>query len=86
VAVGSELARLDGYPFEVRYSNGALVRATVAADVAADAYVYFSRLFSAVEPDIAVIVAAEADWPGVNSPYGWRSSTMMPARSVPASW
>jgi hypothetical protein len=69
VAVGSELARLDGYPFEVRYSDGALARATAAADIAADAYVYFSRLFSAVEPDIAVIVADEADWPD-NGPYG----------------
>jgi hypothetical protein len=69
VAVGSELARLEGYPFEVRYSDGALVRATAAADVAAHAYVYFSRLFSAVEPDIAVIVADEADWSS-NGPYG----------------
>jgi hypothetical protein len=69
VAVGSELTRLEGYPFEVRYSDGALVRATAAADVAADAYVYFSRLFSAVEPDIAVIVADEADWSS-NGPYG----------------
>ncbi len=64
MVVGSELARLEGYPFEVRYSDGALVRATAAADVAADAYVYFSRLFSAVEPDIAIIVADEADWSG----------------------
>jgi len=39
----------------VRYSDGSLVRARAAADVAADAYVYFSRLFAAVEPDIAVI-------------------------------
>ena len=70
MAVGSELARLDGYPFEVRYSDGALERATAAADVAADAYVYFSRLFSAVEPDIAVIVTSEADWPGNGLPYG----------------
>ena len=69
VAVGSELPRLDGYPFEVRYSHGSLVRATVAADIAADAYGYFSRLFSAVEPDIAVIVTDEADWPG-SGPYG----------------
>ena len=69
MAVGSELASLEGYPFEVRYSNGALVRARAAADVAADAYVYFSRLFSAVEPDIAVIVADEADWSS-NGPYG----------------
>ena len=69
MAVGSELPQLGGYPFEVRYSDGALARATAAADVAADAYVYFSRLFSAVEPDIAVIVADEADWPG-HVPYG----------------
>jgi hypothetical protein len=69
VAVGSQLARLDGYPFEVRYSEGALTRATAAADVAAAAYVYFSRRFSAVEPDIAVIVADEKDWPS-GLPYG----------------
>ena len=70
VAVGSELPQLGGYPFEVRYSHGALLRATTAADLAADAYIYFSRLFSAVEPDIAVVVVDEANWPGVSSPYG----------------
>jgi hypothetical protein len=69
VAVGSGLSQLGGYPFEVRYSDGSLVRARAAADVAADAYVYFSRLFAGVEPDIAVIVAGEADWSG-NGPYG----------------
>ncbi len=68
MAVGSELLHLGGYPFEVRYSAGALVRATGAADVAADAYVYFGRLFSAVEPDIAVVVADEADWPDNGPP------------------
>ena len=45
------------------------MRARAAADVAADAYGYFSRLFAGVEPDIAVIVAGEADWSG-NGPYG----------------
>lgn len=69
VAMGSGLARLSGYPFEVRYSDGALVRARAAADVAADAYVYFSRLFSGIEPDIAVIVANETDWES-RQPYG----------------
>jgi hypothetical protein len=69
VAVGSGLSQLGGYPFEVRYSDGSLVRARAAADVAASAYGYFSRLFSAVEPDIAVIVADEADWSG-SGPYG----------------
>jgi hypothetical protein len=69
MAAGSGLSQLAGYPFEVRYSVGSLVRARAAADVAANAYVYFSRLFGGVEPDIAVIVAGEADWSG-NGPYG----------------
>jgi hypothetical protein len=69
MALGSGLARLGGYPFEVRYSDGALVRARAAADVAADAYAYFSRLLTGVEPDIAVIVADEADWQS-RQPYG----------------
>jgi hypothetical protein len=38
VALGSRLAHLGGYPFEVRYSEGALVRARVVADVAMSAY------------------------------------------------
>lgn len=72
MAVGSNLLRLGGYPFEVRYSDRALVRAKAAADVAAHAYAYFSDLFSPVEPDIAIVVADEADWAHWTSrcPYG----------------
>jgi hypothetical protein len=69
MAMGSGLTRLGGYRFEVRYSHGSLVRARAAADVAADAYGYFTGLFSGVEPDIAVIVADEADWES-RQPYG----------------
>ncbi len=69
MAMGSELSLLGGYAFEVRYSDGSIVRARAAADVAADAYVYLSRLFSGVEPDIAVIVADQADWQS-RQPYG----------------
>jgi hypothetical protein len=69
MAVGSGLSELAGYPFQVRYSAGSLVRARAAADVAANAFVYFRRLFGGVEPDIALIVAGEADWSG-NGPYG----------------
>ncbi len=65
----SDPARLAGYPFEVRYSDGTLPRAMATADVAAAAYAYFSRLFSAVEPDIALIVADETDWSS-RQPYG----------------
>jgi hypothetical protein len=69
VALGSELPQLGDYPFEVRYSYGARGRATAQAGVAADAYVYFGRLFSGVEPDIAVVVLDEGDWSG-SLPYG----------------
>ena len=69
MAVGSGLVHLGGYPFEVCYSVGSLLRARAAADVAADAYVYFSRLFSGVEPDIAVMVVDDANWES-RQPYG----------------
>lgn len=69
MVLGSGLGRLNGYPFEVRYSNGASERARAAADVAADAYRYLSRLFSGFEPDIAIIVANEEDWKS-RQPYG----------------
>jgi hypothetical protein len=70
MAAGSGLPHLRGYPFEVRYSDGSLVRARALADLAADAYEYFTGLFSPATPDIAVVVADEADWPGDRSPYG----------------
>jgi hypothetical protein len=66
---GSELEYLDGYRFEVRYSDGSLARAKAVADLAEAGYVYFSRMFAGVEPDIAVIVAREADWSS-RLPYG----------------
>jgi len=69
MAMGSALARLGGYPFEVRYSSGTSERARVLADIAADAYAYFSRLFSGFKPNIAVIVASPADWES-RQPYG----------------
>jgi hypothetical protein len=67
MALGSGLARLGGYPFEVRYSDGALVRA--GRGPRAHAYAYLSRLFTGVDPDIAVIVADKADWQS-RQPYG----------------
>jgi hypothetical protein len=68
----SNLEQLDGYPFEVRYSPGALERAHVSADIIAEVYTYFSGLFRGVAPDIALIVADEADWGELTSrcPYG----------------
>jgi hypothetical protein len=72
VTESSNSQRLEGYPFDVRYSAGALERARTSAEIAEEAYVYFSRLFGGVEPDIALIVADEADWTRLTSrcPYG----------------
>lgn len=67
--LGSGLARLNGYPFEVRYSGGALARARAAAGFAADAYPYLSRLLSDFQPDIAIVVANKRDWKS-RQPYG----------------
>ena len=69
MSIGSGLARLDGYPFEVRYSEGYAERARASADVAADGYGYLGRLFSGVTPDIAVVVADRGDWES-RQPYG----------------
>ncbi len=69
MVMGAGLVQLGGYPFEVRHSAGALARARSAAEIAADAYVYFRRLFDGVQPDIALIVAGQADWRS-RQPYG----------------
>jgi hypothetical protein len=85
VGIGSGLTRLEGYPFDVRYSDGALTRATAAADVAAAAHTYFDRLFAGVEPDIALIVADQTDWLS-RQPYGLAFFNDDPGQISPASW
>jgi hypothetical protein len=62
VAGNLGLARLDGYPFVVRHSDGAVERAVVAAEFTSQAYEYLSERFGGVKPDVAVYVLAEADW------------------------
>jgi hypothetical protein len=69
MVLGAGLVELGGYPFEVRHSAGAVVRAQAAAEIAADAYVYFRQLLGGVEPDLALIVADRDDWHS-RQPYG----------------
>lgn len=45
MVMGAGLVQLGGYPFEVRHSAGAAVRARAAAEIAADADAYFRGLF-----------------------------------------
>jgi hypothetical protein len=40
MALGSDLPRLRGYPFDGRYSKGDPARAEASAEVAARAYLY----------------------------------------------
>jgi hypothetical protein len=58
------LARLDGYPFEARYSEGARAAAVPLAELAREAYEYFTRLFPGTEPAITARFLRPADWPG----------------------
>jgi hypothetical protein len=69
MTLGSGLAHLDDYPFEVRYSEGSQERARASAEIAAEAYAYLSHLFSGFKPEIALIVADESDWES-RQPYG----------------
>src|ERR1700744_2751953 len=69
MVLGSGLASLRGYPFEVRCSEGVEERARASAAIASDAYAYLSPLLSGVQPDIALIVASRVDWAS-RQPYG----------------
>jgi hypothetical protein len=70
MALGSDLPRLNGYPFEVRYSEGTLTRAEAAAEVAKDAYIYLGDLLSQFALDISLVVADERDWPDDGPTFG----------------
>jgi hypothetical protein len=55
-------ATLDGYPFEVRYSQGAGEQALRLADLAKEAYEYFATLFPASSPVFTAAFLTPADW------------------------
>jgi hypothetical protein len=61
---GKELRSLDGYPFEALYSEGARPEAVRLAELAKDAYEYFTHVFGGTEPAITARFLRPADWPG----------------------
>jgi hypothetical protein len=61
------LARLDGYPFDARYSEGGRDQAVRLAQLTKDAYDYFSVVFPDVRPQILATFLKPADW---NRNYG----------------
>ncbi len=56
------LARLDGYPFDARYSEGGRDQAVRLAQLTKDAYDYFSVVFPDVHPQILATFLRPADW------------------------
>jgi len=58
----NELASLDGYPFEVRYSEGVHAEAVRLAELAREAYGYFSRIFPDTAPALTARFLTPSDW------------------------
>jgi hypothetical protein len=70
MALGSDLPRLSGYAFEVRYSEGTRALAEAAAELASDAYRFLSDLLSQFEPDISLVIVDDHDWPEGGPSFG----------------
>ena len=60
--VVKHLAKLDGYPFDARYSEGARDQAVRLADLTRDAYDYFAVVFMGVRPQLIATYLKPADW------------------------
>jgi hypothetical protein len=56
------LARLDGYPFDARYSEGARDQAVRLAELMKDAYGYFAGVFPGARPQILATFLKPPDW------------------------
>jgi hypothetical protein len=67
--LGSRFQRLDGYPFEVRYTDGASHAGARGSRRCRQRVRPLRRLFAPAQPDIALIVVGEADWTS-RSPFG----------------
>jgi hypothetical protein len=62
-ASADSLPRLDGYPFDVRYSESARAEAVRLADLAKDAYEYFVGVFPNTKPAVTARFLTPVDWP-----------------------
>ena len=58
----NHLAKLDGYPFDARYSEGARDQAVRLAELTKSAYDYFSAVFPDVHPQVIATFLKPADW------------------------
>jgi hypothetical protein len=60
--VVKHLARLEGYPFDARYSEGARDQAVRLADLTKEAYDYFAVVFPGAHPQVLATFLTPADW------------------------
>jgi hypothetical protein len=70
--VVKHLGKLDGYPFDARFSEGARDQAVRLADLTRDAYDYFAVTFPGTRPQLIATYLKPVDWPrnyGVPSYY-----------------
>src|SRR5262245_9394381 len=56
------LARLDGYPFDARYSEGARDQAIRLAELTKDAFDYFAVVLPGAHPQVLATFLRPADW------------------------
>jgi hypothetical protein len=56
------LARLDGYPFDARYSKGARDQAVPLAELTKDAYDYFAVVLPGARPQVLATFLRPVDW------------------------
>jgi hypothetical protein len=60
--IATRLARLDGYPFDARYSDGAREQAVRLAGLTKDAYEYYAAVFPGARPALIATFLTPADW------------------------
>ncbi|HYT78697.1 MAG TPA: hypothetical protein VEQ37_05490 [Actinomycetota bacterium] len=78
-ASADSLPKLDGYPFEARYSESARAEAVRLADMAGDAYAYFAGAFLGWAPQFTAFLLAPDDWKVHVSSQGYGNPRYQPA-------
>ncbi|HEX9374949.1 MAG TPA: hypothetical protein VGB19_01715 [Actinomycetota bacterium] len=79
VASADSLPRLEGYPFQVRYSESSRADAERLADLTGEAFDYFTRVLEASPPRFTAFFLAPEEWKLVASPEGYGMARYQPA-------